>query len=100
MDGTGELEQNVDLEWWDLRHRLCGVQQLVLGDWLQPASAGSVQVNSFDEFHVVKERAERHEVRKADFVSFGYLKRMKLHNRIEAATSTDLDQIIFDFRRQ
>lgn len=74
MDSAGQLEQDVDLERGDLRHGLGGVQELVFRDRLEAASMGGIEVNSFDEFHVVEKRAERHEVWEADLVAFGHLK--------------------------
>lgn len=74
MGCTGELEQNVDLQRCDLRHSLCRMQQLVLCDRLETVVAGCIQVDTLDELDVVEKRAERHEVGKANFVSFGDLK--------------------------
>lgn len=74
MDGSGQLEQDVDLERGDLRHGLGGVQELVFRDGLQAVSTRGVEVNSFDELHVVEKRAERHEVREADLMALGHLK--------------------------
>lgn len=76
MNGAGELEENVNLQRRDLRHCLGGLQQIVFCDGLKSVIAGRVQINSLDKFHVVEERAERHEVRKANFVPFGHLKGM------------------------
>lgn len=78
MDCTGELEQNVDLQRCDLRHCLCRMQQFVLCDRLKTVVAGCVQVDTLDELDIVEKRAERHEVGKANFVSFGDLKTKSL----------------------
>lgn len=75
MNGTGELIENVDFKWCNLRHRLSRVKELILSYWLRAASSGCIQVDSLDQLHVVEERAERHEVRKTHFVSFRHLQK-------------------------
>ena len=73
MDDAGQLEQDVDLERRNLAHRLGGVQQLVLGNWFRPVAAGRVQVNAFDQLHVVEQRVKCHKVGKAYPVPLGNL---------------------------
>lgn len=77
MNSAGELEQNINFHWRDLRHRLGRVEKIIFCYWLEAVSAGCVQVNSFDQFHVVEEGTESHEVRKAYFVSCGHLKEVR-----------------------
>lgn len=73
MQDAGQLVQDVDLQRRDLAHDLRGEQQLIFGDRFGAMAASGVEVDAFDQFHVVQQRIEGHEIRKAHLVSFGNL---------------------------
>lgn len=101
MDSAGQLEQDVDFKWRNLRHCLGGVQEFVFRDRLQAVSVGGVEVNSFDQLHVVEERAERHKVWEADFVALGHLQKyFPFVSKAFQHSISYLNQIVFDFRSQ
>lgn len=101
MNCTGKLEENVNLKRRDLAHRLSRLKQIIFGDRFHSVIASCVQINSFDEFHVVQKRTERHEIWETNFVSFGHLQEILFRlKKTSVGTSTDLNQIIFDLRSQ
>lgn len=78
VQDSGQLVQDVDLQRCDLAHDLGGLEQLVLGDWFAAMATGGVQVDAFDQFHVVQQRVEGHEIGEADAMPFGDLKTDRL----------------------
>lgn len=53
MNGTRQLEKNIDFQRSDLAHRLCRLEQFVFGDGFRSVATGGIQVDPFDELHVV-----------------------------------------------
>lgn len=77
------------------------MKKLVLCDRLEAVSTSCVQVNSLDQLHVVEQGAERHEVRKADFVSLCHLQDEALSdNQNQVSISTNRNQVVFNLRCQ
>jgi len=73
MDGTCQMVEDVDLQRRDLAHRLGGVEDLILGDHIRATSFGGVQVDLFDQFHVIQQRGKCDEIREAHFVTLSDL---------------------------
>lgn len=73
MNCTGELKENFNLKRRYLRHCLGGLKQIIFCYGLKAIIARCIKINSLDEFHVVEERAERHEVGETNFVPLGDL---------------------------
>lgn len=78
MDGASQVEKDVDLQRRDLAHRLGGEEDLILGDHIRATALGGVQVDLFDQFHVVQQRGKCDEIREAHFVTLSYLVRLKI----------------------
>lgn len=74
MQNTGQLVEDINFQRCDLAHYLGRLEQLVFGDRFAAVAAGGVQVDTFDQLHVVQQRVERHEIGETDTMTFGYLK--------------------------